>query len=258
MVAVEISLSAAKQRLRRAHRAGARQMHRFFRRGRIGAVLFGLSIVAAISAVAQAPTPRAGTEQSGKSLKKDQDAANSRLLAAAEPFEVLTEQAFSATSSKLQNLVNEVETAAQKVNALLPADAQSALDKQLSAIKQAQNPSELALAAVEGYRILVSLPQDTKIPTAVSLLDYAGFRYNANLKSNPTRWTDMQNAVEFAQEQWRSISGQVSRASLQKSFSSALTRMGQAVANKSAKAAASAVKDEQDLVDKLEVYFRKK
>jgi hypothetical protein len=70
----------------------------------------------------------------------------------------------------------------------------------------------------------------------------------ADLKSNPTRWADMQNAVEFAQEHGRSISGQVSQASLQKSFNSALTRM----------AAASAVKDEQDLVDKLEFYFSKK
>lgn len=212
---------------------------------------------AAMSAVAQAPTLQAPTEQSGKD---QQDAANSRLLAAAESFEVLTEQAFSATSSKLENLVNEVENAAQKVNALLSADIQSALDKQLSAIKQAQkanNPSELALAAVEGYRILVSLRQDTKIPTAVNLLDYAGFRYDANLKSRPTRWADMQSAVEFAREQWGSISGQVSQASLQKSFSSALMRMEQAVASKSSKAAASAVKDELDLVDKLEVYFSK-
>jgi hypothetical protein len=241
---------------------GAKNARETIMRATIVTGVFAGIVVAALSAAAaQTPTPRAGTEQSGKSLKNDQDAANSRLLAAAEFFEALAEQAFSATSSKLQNLVSKAEKAGQDVNATLPADTQSALDKHLSAIKQAQkanNPSELALAAAEGYKILVSLTQGTKVPSAVSLLDYAGFRYNADLKSNPTRWADMQTAVEFAQEQWRSISGQILQASLQKSFNSALTRMEQAVEKKSAKAAASAVKDEQDLVDKLEVYFSKK
>jgi hypothetical protein len=207
--------------------------------------ILGLFLIAAPPVLAQTPTA----------------VANSRLLAAAEPFENLTEQAFSASPGKLQSLVSKAEKAAQNVRATLAPDGRSALDQQLSAIKEAEkakSSSELALAAVEGYRILVSSAQGTKVPTAVALLDYAGFRYNADLRSNPIRWADMQAAVAFAQEQWSSISTQVAQPTLQKSFSNALAHMDQAVAQKSAKGAASSVKDEQDLVDKLEAYFNRR
>jgi hypothetical protein len=220
------------------------------RSARILAALLGLSLVAMTAGFAETPVPQT-----------DQRNANSRLLAAAEPFEILTEQAFSATLSKLRSLVKKAEMAAKDARAALAADGQRALDQQLSAIVDAEgakNRSELALAAVEGYRILVSSAGDTRVPVAVSLLDYAGFRYNADLKSNPVRWVDMQAAVEFAQEQWNAISGQVSQPSLQKSFTSALAQMGEAVAQKSAGAAATSVKNEQELVDKLEAYFTRK
>jgi molybdenum cofactor biosynthesis protein B len=59
---------------------------------------------------------------------------------------------------------------------------------------------------VEGYRLLVSAAPQTKIPTAVNLLDYAGFRYDADLKARPVRWSDLKAAVEFANQQWNSIS----------------------------------------------------
>jgi hypothetical protein len=221
----------------------------FAKPARVFAGLIGLPLMTTIPGLAQTPTGAADQR------------ANSRLLAAAEPFENLTEQAFAASSAKLQNLVSKAEKAAQDVRAALAADDQSALDQQLSAIKEAEkakNPSQLALAAVEGYRILVSSAQGTKVPTAVGLLDYAGFRYNADLRSNPIHWADMQAAVAFAQEQWSSISPQVSQPSLQKSLSSALAHMDQAVTQKSAKEAASSVKDEQDLVDKLEAYFNRR
>jgi hypothetical protein len=217
---------------------------------RIVAALLASSVIATTPGFAQAPGPLV-----------DRLNANSRVLAAAEPFENLTEQAFSTTSAKLQTLVTKAEKAALNVRATLAGDQQNALDQQLSAVKEAQkagNRSELALAAVEGYRILVSLAQGTKVPIAVSLLDYAGFRYNADLKSSPVRWADMQSAVEFAQEQWNSISGQVSQPSLQQGFISALVQMGEAVKRQSARAAARSVKNEQDLVDKLETYFNQK
>ena len=144
---------------------------------------------------------------------------------------------------------------------MLPPDAQSALSNRLAEIKQAQkanNLSELALASAEGYRIVVSATHRTNVPTAVSLLDYAGFRYRADLKSKPTRWADMQSAVQFAQEQWNSISGQIADTSLRNNFAAALDRMSNAVAGASAAAAGSADKTELDLVDKLESYFNQK
>ena len=46
----------------------------------------------------------------------------------------------------------------------------------------------IAIAAVEGYRVLVSsVAPGANVPTEVNLLDYAGFRYDAGLKTKPTR-----------------------------------------------------------------------
>ena len=68
----------------------------------------------------------------------------------------------------------------------------------------------------------------------------------------------MQSAVQFAQEQWNSISGQISDTSLRNNFAAALDRMSKAVAGTSAEAAGNAGKAELDLVDKLESYFNHK
>ena len=61
-------------------------------------------------------------------------------------------------------------------------------------------------ASIEGYRVLVSAVTDNaKIPTEVSLLDYAGFRYDANPKARPIRWDDMATAVSFARKTWDAL-----------------------------------------------------
>jgi hypothetical protein len=113
----------------------------------------------------------------------------------------------------------------------------------------------MALAAVEGYRILVSETRNNKIPKAVSLLDYAGFRYGADLKAKPVRWDDMEQAVQFGDGECKSIDNQVSNVQLKNAMDGALANMGRAVSSKSKQLAESSTKSEQDLVDKLESYF---
>ena len=68
-------------------------------------VALSLPAVAALQTSARAATP----SQTPAAESKAQDAANTKLLAAAEPFEALTEQAFSAKPAEIQNLINQAE-----------------------------------------------------------------------------------------------------------------------------------------------------
>ncbi len=184
---------------------------------------------------------------------------NAALLAAAEPFEKLTEISFSAAPAVLDSTITEVQTAANGVRGNLASDAATRLDEQLAAIttaRRADNRAELAIAAVEGYRILVSgSAAGMKVPAAVKLLDYAGFRYAADVKATPARWADMSQAVSFAREQWASISTRVTDAALHASVEKSLTDMGGAATRRDASAAAAAAQRELALVDDLEKMF---
>jgi hypothetical protein len=130
--------------------------------------------------------------------------SNEKLRAAAEPFEKLTEIFFETTLPPIDQTIGEAQAAAQGVRELLPSDAAVRLHAQVAAMgsaRQAQDRAGLALSSIEAYRVIVSAVADNaKVPTVVSLLDYAGFRYDADLKANPARWGDMAAAVSFARE----------------------------------------------------------
>jgi hypothetical protein len=178
----------------------------------------------------------------------------------AEPFEYLIEQAFSAKGARLDALIRHVERLAERAQALLPDQARTELWQRISDIQQARRAnrqSEIVLAAMEGFRIVANEIQETKVPKPVSMLDYAGFRYDAHLKSSPPRWSDMLDAVQMAQNEWDSISGQVSDVKLRKSIDVSLENMARAASMESPKAASIAAQTELSLVDKLERYFKR-
>ncbi|MEZ5656347.1 MAG: hypothetical protein R3E04_10800 [Sphingobium sp.] len=132
----------------------------------------------------------------------DTDVRRSNILAAAESFEALTEQAQSADTSKLRDLVSKVQNSSRSVSDSLENVARTALSEQVGRIVAAarkNDRTEVALSAVEGYRMLVeAVPNTDVIPRAVNLLDYAGFRYQADLAASPIRWNDSQVAWDFA------------------------------------------------------------
>jgi hypothetical protein len=185
--------------------------------------------------------------------------SNKKLRAAAEPFEKLTEISFSAALRTIDQTIGEAEKAARGVRGLLSNDAAGQLDAQLLAVKSArqkQDRAGLALSSIEAYRVLVSaVTSDAKVPTEVNVLDYAGFRYDADLKSSPVRWSDMAQAVLFARENWDELSPRVKSSPLATDFAKALADMDKAVVQRSESLAASAVKIELDLVDQLEKFF---
>jgi hypothetical protein len=187
-----------------------------------------------------------------------EQAAGPRLLAAAEPFETLTEQAFSAKPAQLDRRIAEAERAAGQVRALLPQDGQAALDQQLAAIRTARHADDrpgIALASIECYRVLVGAAPPGKVPTEVSLLDYAGFRYDADLKAKPSRWPDMAAATAYARLQWEAIAHRVADAKLSKRVEDALQAMAAAADAKSTTRARRAAASLLDLVDELEAHF---
>jgi hypothetical protein len=185
--------------------------------------------------------------------------SNEKLRAAAEPFEKLTEISFSATLPAIDRTIGEAESAAREIVGLLPADAVSRMDMQISAMKtarQTQDRAGLALSSIEVYRVLVSAVTDNaKVPIAVSLLDYAGFRYDADFKANPIRWGDMAQAVSFAHENWNKLLPRTNLFHMVKEFEKALADMDNAATQKNGSLAASSVKIELDLVDRLEEFF---
>lgn len=182
------------------------------------------------------------------------------ILAAAEPFEKLTETAFTAAPAALDATIGEVRAAAADVRGSLAADAAGGLDARLAAIDMARKADDragLAIAAVEGYRVLVSgVAPGAKVPTEVNLLDYAGFRYDADLKATPARWDDMKQAVSFGREKWAAIAPRVTDAALKAKMDAALGGMAKALDSRDAKAAAVVAQRELALVDELETFFK--
>lgn len=180
-----------------------------------------------------------------------------QLLAAAEPFEKLTEIAFTAPLPEIDSTIVEARRAVDSVRTLLPAGSNT--DTMFAAIDQArksENRADLALASIEIYRTLVSaVPAGTKVPAAVSLLDYAGFRYQADLKAVPVRWADMGSAMLFARGQWSDVAPRITDAALKASFEKSLANMEKAVAKRDLASAQASATEELNLVDKLEAHF---
>lgn len=189
----------------------------------------------------------------------DADAANSALMAAAEPFEALTEQAQSATPQQLDELIADTKRARQEVDTNLPAAAQWELDKIVRRIEVARkqdNRAAIALASVEGYRTLVeSAGSSGGVPVEVSLLDYAGFRFAANIDSKTPDWTDAAQALDVADTKWKALKARVADRALRDDFTQSLSAMRDALTAKDVSAARAAATSELDLVDELERFF---
>lgn len=182
----------------------------------------------------------------------------SRQLQAAEPFEALTETAFSATPPELGTAVTKAEAAAAAIMHDLPRDAAGRLADQIRQVKAehaAGNRAGVALASVEAYRTLVTAAPPAKVPNAVNLLDYAGFRYQADLRAQPVRWQDAVAAAAFAQAQWDQLRPKVTDAALEARVTAAVNELKAAAAVRDRAKAERAANAELALVDELETFF---
>jgi hypothetical protein len=186
------------------------------------------------------------------------DVAESGMLAAAEPFEALAEAAFTAPLPGLDRLIASVMATGEHVKPALPHDAQVELKTRLDEIAAARhidNRAGIARGAVEAYRLLVSNGPGAPIPTEVSLLDYAGLRYDTELRTKPVAWDDMAAAAAFGQDRWKTIEAHVTDKKVHDRMTGALADMAAAASLKDPVLAALAVRRELSLVDLLEAFF---
>lgn len=215
----------------------------------------GLAVFALAACNAPAPKPVSAPATATGSP----DAAAIAPLAASEYFETLTEDAFTATPAQLDVTITRARAAASRDGRTLPADVTARIDQRLqdiTAYRAAMSRADLALASVEAYRLFVSAgPTSEPVPVAVSLLDYAGFRYTADLKAEPARWDDASVAADFAAAQWALISDRVGDPALKARFAATVSGLKGAIAGRDTAAALSIATTELDLVDELETWF---
>lgn len=214
--------------------------------------LAGLAALAAIILAAS------GCDRQEAPSAADQTAAVAA-LPATEYFEGLTEEAFTASDHRLDALIRLARSASARDRQTLPSGKAAELDGLLTQIDQhraSMNRADLAIASVEAYRLFVSAsPNSGPIPTQVSLLDYAGFRFGADLNARPPRWSDAETALDYADGQWGQISGRVTDAAVRNRFDSALLGMRTALDSRDLAGARQAGLQELDLVDELETWF---
>ncbi|MDB5698101.1 MAG: hypothetical protein JWN69_905 [Alphaproteobacteria bacterium] len=190
------------------------------------------------------------------SARKAETARNTILRTSAEPFEVLTEQAFTAPWPAADRLIADARSAGAAARKVVPAASAAALDTRLAAMETARKVQDrpgLALAAVETYRDLVQA-QDApaQVPIPVSLLDYAGFRYDALAQAPGVDWAAMEQSARFAGEQWRAIEPGITSQAMRGVMPQAIEAMSAAVTERNVPFARSAAATELALVDLLE------
>lgn len=224
---------------------------------RSGMALGTVALLALTACQAQESSPAAPAASGGpgNSAAAAPASGNEAIRAAAEPFEALTEQAFTADWPALDRIIADAGKAV--AGASLPADKAALLSRRVSTIAAARASSDrvgLALAAVEGYReIIESQDQRTASSSiAISLLDYAGFRYDALAQAAAVDWPEMARSVEFARGQWKLLAGSMQSKALPGVMTEALGGMASAVEQKDVTFARSAAATELALVDLLE------
>lgn len=216
--------------------------------------------LAAVLAIMGCTGQQGASDQSaaaGNAQNSAAASANDSLRLAAEPFEALTEQAFTADWTAIDKLIADARTAITRAAA--GGEKPKLAEQRLAAIasaRAAQDRVQLALASVEGYREVIEAqdPASAAPPIAVSLLDYAGFRYDALAQAPNVDWQEMARSVDFARAQWQAVAPGISSKALPGVVDQSLSAMAKAVERKDVAFARSAAATELSLVDLLEEY----
>ncbi len=182
------------------------------------------------------------------------------LYDSAEAYENLTEKSYTADAQTLADLSAEAKKQARACLASLNASDADALSARLDAVHTALHSDDRAAVArnaVEAYRIFVTAEtrEPNGVPLQVSLLDYAGFRMQADLQAAEPDWADADAALSFAEQQWSEIETKITDLGLRESFAAELGHIRMAAEGRNASAAKEAVGAELDQVDLLEQYF---
>lgn len=214
-------------------------------------------LVAAGCGQKQEGSAAAGAVQTPTGRTAASERANQALLGAAEPFEAVTEQAFAASWDQLDNLIRQGDASVRTIRPELRDGVASAIERQMAALRAARAAGDrigIALAAVETYRTLVEAqdPGSANPPVAVSLLDYAGFRYDALAQARSPDWREMLRLTNFARQQWLDVAPKVGSRALPGVMDSAIAAMSSAAQRQDSSSARKSAAVELALVDLLE------
>jgi len=209
----------------------------------------GVALLLSISACSQQSdaTPTVATDQTC-------------LYDSAEAYENLTEKSYMADAQTLADLSAEAEKLARACLANSNTSDADALSSRLDAVQAALRSDDRAAVArnaVEAYRIFVTAEtrEPNGVPLQVSLLDYVGFRMQADLQAAEPDCADVSTVLSFAEQQWSEIETKIIDLGLRESFAAELDHIRTAAGDKIASAAKEAVRTELDQVDLLEQYF---
>lgn len=182
-----------------------------------------------------------------------------QLVDSADHFEDLTDAAFGDRTAYLPKLAKALSSAVS-VRPLLAPDQQALLDAALATIGQAEKehkPVDLSLGSNEAFRVILTRAGgEEKVPLAIGMLDYAGYRITADARDPQPRWEDMAQAQQFANQQWVSVKPRIERAAAADAFDHALTALLEAIAAKDVRLAKEGAARLLTLVDVLEKSVR--
>jgi hypothetical protein len=179
--------------------------------------------------------------------------------AAASACEDFAELDATADPAARTQALARVEAAVKQVATVLPSGA-AGLESPLGLVRHAAgagNGRGAALAAVELYRQLVSLPEAATpgLPPQVALLDYAGFRLSLLAAEPRPDWTAVRRTVEEAGSWWDTLARRVHASGLRDLLGSVHQGMADALGARDLRALRLTARVELDAVDLLEGYF---
>jgi hypothetical protein len=227
------------------------QQHKLF----VSLLALGVLGLAACSKVDQA------TEGAATSVKQSRmHAENEILLGGASPFEDLTESAVLADKPGMDLALGTIEKQLGIIRPVLDPAGRERFDSLMGNIKAARAAGtymDVALNAVEGYRVLVEgLHEEALlVPKAVSLLDYVGFRLSVLADSQTPDWAAIDRTVKEARGFWESIAQRVERKGLKDAMNTTIDGIEHSAEIRDVQMALFAARVDLDLVDLLESYF---
>jgi hypothetical protein len=198
----------------------------------------------------------------GAAKPTDAIGPNQVLLAAASPFEDLTEFALANDTRGMRQALKAYGDQAAAVNKVLSPPARQEMASLLAAISRAESKGdnqEVALNSVEAYRVLVESldPSGLVVPTQVSKLDYVGFKLKVLLSASPPDWPAIQTTIEAAGRHWQELEPRVGDKGLRDAVKAVLAGLHQAISSKNVEMAVFAAQMDLVLVDLLEGYFER-
>ncbi len=198
----------------------------------------------------------------GNALAAQSPSRNDILLSAASPFEDLTEYALAANKEEMKRALKEYANQSAAVSAVVSEKILNDINGLVATIKKAESRGDnetIAMKSVEVYRILIeSLDVDSLVvPIQVSLLDYAGFKFEALLYAKSTNWRELKKVAEEARRNWAAIRTGVADKALRDTVETAVEGMYKACTKNNVEMAVFAAKIDLALVDLLEGYFER-